>query len=75
MKIKILILDDDRQLAEEMSKFLIHQNYEVVTTHTIKDAKRQIETFHPDIALLDLKLPDGSGLDFLRTIREQIPEA
>jgi len=75
MKIKILILDDDRQLAEEMSKFLIHKNYEVVTTHSIKDGKKQIETFHPDIALLDLKLPDGSGLDFLRTIREQIPEA
>jgi len=47
----------------------------VVTTHSIKDGKKQIETFHPDIALLDLKLPDGSGLDFLRTIREQIPEA
>ena len=74
MKIKILILDDDRQLAEEMSKFLVHKNYEVKTTHSLKEAKKQIETFHPDIALLDLKLPDGSGLDFLRLIREQIPE-
>ena len=74
MKIKILILDDDRQLAEEMSKFLIHKNYEVKTTHSLKEAKKQIETFHPDIALLDLKLPDGSGLDFLRLIKEQIPE-
>ena len=74
MKIKILILDDDRQLAEEMSKFLVHKNYEVKTTHSLKEAKKQIETFHPDNALLDLKLPDGSGLDFLRLIKEQIPE-
>jgi len=74
MKIKILILDDDRQLAEEMSKFLINKNYEVKIAHSLKESEKQIATFHPDIAFLDLKLPDGSGLDFLRTIKQQIPE-
>jgi DNA-binding NtrC family response regulator len=74
MKIKILIVDDDRQLVEEMSKFLIHKNYEVNTAHSLKEAEKQMETFHPDISLLDLKLPDGSGLDFLQTIKQKAPE-
>jgi DNA-binding NtrC family response regulator len=74
MKIKIVIIDDDQPLVDEMSKFLTLKNYEVKTAHSLKEAEKQLETFHPDISLLDLKLPDGSGLDFLQTIKQKAPE-
>jgi len=74
MKLKILIVDDDVILCQEMSKLLKKNNYDVSTASGLKKATDLLDNLIPDIILLDLKLPDGSGLDFLKTVKEKIPE-
>ena len=58
-----LIVDDDIDSAEMMAALVTTENFTVATVHTLRDARRQIALQQPDIVLLDLKLPDGSGLD------------
>jgi DNA-binding NtrC family response regulator len=74
MKVKILIVDDDLVLSQEISKFLKNKGYDVCMTPDLKETKEHLENFIPDIILLDIKLPDGSGLDFLKIIKEKNPE-
>ena len=58
-----LIVDDDSDAAEMMAALVAGENFTVATAHTLRDARRQLALQQPDIVLLDLQLPDGSGLD------------
>ncbi len=57
-----LIVDDDVDSASLLSTLVADEQFTVATAHTLRDARRQIALQTPDIVLLDLKLPDGSGL-------------
>ncbi|WP_457566685.1 sigma-54-dependent transcriptional regulator [Caldithrix abyssi] len=74
MKIKVLIVDDDTLLSDEMAAFLSRSGYSVEQAQTLTEARSTVSAFAPDILLLDLKLPDGSGLDLLPEIREKFPQ-
>lgn len=58
-----LIVDDDGDSAEMMAALVATENFTVATANTLRDARRQIALQQPDIVLLDLQLPDGSGME------------
>jgi DNA-binding NtrC family response regulator len=58
-----LIVEDEVDSARMMAELTAAQGYTVATAHTLRDARRQIALQQPDIVLLDLQLPDGSGMD------------
>ena len=67
---KLVICEDDRAALELLSDHLAADRYEVLAAPTAADALRLCQFNSPDMLLLDLSLPDASGLDVLREIRE-----
>ncbi|MBK5233109.1 MAG: response regulator [Thermoleophilia bacterium] len=67
---KLVICEDDRATLELLSDHLAADRYEVLAAPTAADALRLCQFNSPDLLLLDLSLPDASGLDVLREIRE-----
>jgi len=74
MKTKILIVDDERDIVELLEDLLLQKGYDVAKALTRAEAKAQIEAFNPSIMLLDIKLPDGDGVDFLKELRPEYPD-
>lgn len=58
-----LIVDDDKDSMEMMAALVATENFTVSTASTLRDARRKIVLQQPDIVLLDLQLPDGSGME------------
>lgn len=67
---RILIVDDDRATSAGMADVVEEWGYEAEVSDDLSGAWKSIQKLVPDIALLDLKLPDGSGLDLLKQIKE-----
>lgn len=67
----ILILEDDNDLAEGISLSLSSPDLEFILCDTIAQAKQTMHQCQPDLLILDISLPDGSGLDFCREIRKE----
>ncbi len=70
-KLKILIAEDDPQIAEIQRRFVERvEGFEVIgICHSTLDAQDMLDVFQPDLVLLDIHFPDGSGLDLLRSLR------
>ncbi len=68
---KILIVDDDQDLLALVGFALTRAGYAVVKAGDVPDALRQFEVESPDLAILDINLPTGSGFDVCRAIRAQ----
>jgi DNA-binding NtrC family response regulator len=60
-----LVVDDDSDSATSLSALIAGERFTVAVAHTLGDARRQIALQQPDILLLDLRLPDGNGMDLL----------
>lgn len=71
---KILIVDDDRFVRMALGEALKSWEYEVLEAETIKSATQIFEDEEPPTVLLDIDLPDGSGLDLLKSIKREKPE-
>lgn len=69
--IRLLIVEDDRQIAEIQRRFVERLTGVELCgiAHTLADARDQIDVLKPDLVLLDVYFPDGSGLDLLRELR------
>lgn len=67
---KVVVCEDDSPTLELLCDHLTADRFEVLAAPTAADALRQCEFSRPDLLLLDLVLPDASGLDVLRQIRE-----
>ncbi|WP_445151176.1 response regulator transcription factor [Baekduia sp. Peel2402] len=65
----ILVAEDDATTRTFLADELTADGCELLTADTARDALRLIETRFPDLAVLDVGLPDGSGLGILREIR------
>lgn len=65
----VLIVEDDRALGEGVRLALQHPELEAVLCRTLDGARTALENRTFDLAILDVNLPDGSGLDLLRQIR------
>ncbi len=75
MKDKILVVDDDRSIRWMLVEALKEWGYQTVEAATYQAALFAHETESPAAVLLDIDLPDGSGLDALRAIKSRHPEA
>lgn len=71
-KIKILILDDEKQFTEELSSFF-EDDYEVYEANNVGDGRRILHEKDIDLLILDVRLPGISGLDILKEVKEQKP--
>ncbi|MDD5454855.1 MAG: response regulator [Candidatus Ratteibacteria bacterium] len=67
---RILIIDDDMELCEELSEILEEEGFEVDCAFTPAEGQKQLKTNKYDIVLLDFKLPQMSGIDFLKKEHE-----
>src|ERR1700742_3429037 len=66
----IVVCEDDVPTLDLLCEHLIADRFEVLPAPSAADALRLCRYNHPDLLLLDLGLPDASGLDVLREIRE-----
>lgn len=73
-KPRILLVDDDPGTLFGFTRYLNHVGYFVETASTLSEGKEKIQKAHFDVILLDLKLPDGNGIDWIPEIRETMPE-
>lgn len=71
---KILIVDDDRFIRMALAEALRSWDYETLEAGTVAEARTLFAENEPTVALLDIELPDGSGLDVLNEIKEKSPE-
>ncbi len=71
MKKEILLVEDNEKVQRFNSKMLADEGYNVKTATTLASARENIEKSLPDIVVLDIGMPDGSGIDFLKELREK----
>ena len=72
---KILIIDDEVMIRWVLSEALSDWNFAPIQAENIKSALELFDTEQPVLTLLDINLPDGSGLDALQAIKSRQPNA
>jgi DNA-binding response OmpR family regulator len=70
---RILHVDDDPDIRLLMSASMQEFGYQVLTAGTIAEAMQLAQKFRFDLCILDVKLPDGTGIDLCRKLRELFP--
>lgn len=68
---KVLVVDDEHEIADLIEVYLRNENYEVFKFYSAKEALSCIETTELDLAILDIMLPDINGFTLCQKIREQ----
>ena len=71
MATRILIVEDERSIAEPFARLLRREGFETVLAQTAAEALDAARTTEPDLVLLDLALPDGDGRDVCRVLRAE----
>lgn len=72
-KPSLLIVDDDEDMLETLSDILQEKGYPIETATTGKEAITKAKEHFFNVALIDLKLPDMTGIEVLRTFRKKYP--
>lgn len=67
---RILLVEDDREISEMLEEFLVQEAFEVVPAFDGMEACRKFEEGEFDLVLLDLMIPKLSGMDVMKRIRE-----
>src|SRR4051812_22195458 len=67
----ILMVEDETSITEPLAEALDREGFDTRVAGTVADAIEQTTTELPDLVLLDVMLPDGSGYDVARTLRER----
>jgi DNA-binding response OmpR family regulator len=66
-----MIIDDEKDICFLLGKILTEKKFTITICNTLKDGLRKLNEVKPDVLFLDIRLPDGSGLEALKTIRKQ----
>ncbi len=72
--ITVLLVDDDVQTCDSVSKILKNEGYNVIAVHNGNNAINISGKQHIDIALIDIRLPDISGIDVLEKFKQRNPQ-
>ena len=71
MSLRVLVVEDDREIRSLMQSSLAVEGFEVQTAVSVSEAKALLQHLTPDVLLLDLGLPDGDGIDLVREVRKR----
>jgi len=66
---RVIVVEDEPNIAESLNFILQRAGYEVKWVNDGNDAVFEVQNSHPDVVVLDVMLPNRSGLDILRDIR------
>jgi DNA-binding response OmpR family regulator len=66
---KLLLVEDEMELVSGISQYLIEEGYLIEIASTFDVGKEKLLLFDYDCAIIDITLPDGSGLDLIRLIK------
>jgi len=72
-KIKILILDDEKEFTEELYEFFQNSGFEAFEANIVKEARKILNNHKIDLLILDIRLPGVNGLDILKDVKIQFP--
>lgn len=69
---RILLVDDEQELLDMVSSIFANEGFcNVKTAKTVKEALCIAETFQPELAILDVMLPDGNGFDLMKQLKNK----
>jgi DNA-binding response OmpR family regulator len=71
----ILIVDDERNFCDILKTFLGGKGHEVEAAMTASEVNAYLKNTHPDLVLLDVRMPDTSGLELLPRIKATSPDS
>jgi len=74
MKPAILVVDDEPSIRSLFSKYLTNAGYFLKEASCLKEAKEAIKSLQFNAVLLDMMLPDGNGIDWIKDLRETSPD-
>lgn len=69
MNLRVLVVEDDREIRTVMQSALALEGYTVQTAVTLAEAEALLQHSAPDVIVLDLGLPDGEGLELVQAVR------
>lgn len=69
---KIIIIDDEKEMCDLIKSFLVNEQFDIYTAYDCESALELLQTITPDLILLDIMLPDISGIDFCLQIRNEV---
>jgi DNA-binding response OmpR family regulator len=67
---KILIVEDNQNLALDLKQFLVDHGFVVEIAYTLNEAREKVGIYEYDLTVVDIGLPDGSGLDLIREMKK-----
>ena len=71
---KIVVIDDEEDILEDIKAFLSLKGYSVSTAANAQEGLKLILDTQPDVAILDIRMPGMSGLEILRLAKESQPK-
>lgn len=73
-ELKVLIVDDDQTIRSTLAEVVSTWGYRTIEAASLADTLALIDRERPDALLLDVKLPDGSGISILEHLKTRLPE-
>lgn len=71
MAYKLLLVDDDKDIVETLSRRLVQEGYDVAVAYDGEEALLKVKEYNPDVILLDLMMPKMNGFEVLKEIRQK----
>ena len=68
---KVLIVEDDEMLGDELRDVFLQWGFVAITVASVNAFWEQVQDFKPQLIVVDLTLPDGSGVDIIRDVRSK----
>lgn len=70
---RILIIDDEPQIRQLLARMMGLEGYEVIQATDCKSGLKQVEFHRPEVTLCDVFLPDGNGVELIKSIKKRCP--
>jgi len=70
----VLIVDDDKDFAESLNDLLLMKGYKAAVVFDYKEAINAVKNFKAEVALIDIRLVTGNGINLMGSLRKAIPD-